>query len=113
MKWLERFGYGAENCGKVVSSRPSDDWKTMSAQQELVTFFSNQGRIKRRRMGSAFHLLGRRYSGTLTPTAPTAFRVWEHLPLLCVKFFCLALCCDYALTKQVTTFHGILVQKLQ
>ena len=28
-------------------------------------------------MGSAFHQLCPRYSGTLTPTAPTAFRLWD------------------------------------
>ena len=28
-------------------------------------------------MGSAFHQLCPRYSGTLTPTAPTAIRLWE------------------------------------
>ena len=28
-------------------------------------------------MGSAFHQLCPRYSGTLTPTAPTANRLWE------------------------------------
>ena len=28
-------------------------------------------------MGSAFHQLCPRYNGTLTPTAPTATRLWE------------------------------------
>ena len=28
-------------------------------------------------MGSAFHQLCPRYSGTLTPTAPTAIRLWD------------------------------------
>ena len=28
-------------------------------------------------MGSAFHQLCPRYNGTLTPTAPTANRLWE------------------------------------
>ena len=28
-------------------------------------------------MGSAFHQLCPRYSGTLTPTAPMAIRLWE------------------------------------
>ena len=28
-------------------------------------------------MGSTFHQLCPRYSGTLTPTAPTAIRLWE------------------------------------
>ena len=30
-----------------------------------------------RGMGSAFHQLCPRYSGTLTPTAPTTIRLWE------------------------------------
>ena len=30
-------------------------------------------------MGSAFHQLCPRYSGTVTPTAPTAKRLWETL----------------------------------
>ena len=30
-----------------------------------------------RRMGSAFHQLCPKYSGTLTPTAPSANRLWE------------------------------------
>ena len=36
-------------------------------------------------MGSAFHQLCPRYSGTLTPTAPTAIRLWDTftLPLQC------------------------------
>ena len=33
-------------------------------------------------MGSAFHQQCPRYSGTLTPTAPTANRLWETLHLL-------------------------------
>ena len=36
--------------------------------------FSNHGRIRQRK---AFHQLCPRYSGTLTPTAPTAIRLWE------------------------------------
>ena len=45
--------------------------------------FSNQARIgsERRRMGSAIHLLCTRYSGTLTPTAPTAIRFDKPLQL--------------------------------
>ena len=33
-------------------------------------------------MGSAFHQLCPRYSGTLTPTAPTANRLWKTFTLL-------------------------------
>ena len=41
--------------------------------------FSNKGRIKQRKemVGSAFHQMYPRYSGTLIPTAPTAIRLWE------------------------------------
>ena len=37
-------------------------------------------------MGSAFHQLCPRYSGTLTPTAPTAIRLWDTF-----TFFTIAL----------------------
>ena len=33
-------------------------------------------------MGSAFHQLCPRYSGSLTPTAPTAIRLWETFTFL-------------------------------
>ena len=33
-------------------------------------------------MGSAFHQLCPKYSGTLTPIAPTAIRLWETFPFL-------------------------------
>ena len=33
-------------------------------------------------MGSTFHQLCPRYSGTLTPTAPTAIRLWETFTFL-------------------------------
>ena len=36
-------------------------------------------------MGSAFHQLCPRYSGTLTPTAPTAIRLWDTLTLTLTK----------------------------
>ena len=38
-------------------------------------------------MGSAFHQLCPRYSGTLTPTAPTAIRLWDTF-----TFFICAAC---------------------
>ena len=41
---------------------------------------------ERRGMGSAFHQLCPRYSGTLTPTAPTAIRLWDTFTF----FLCLA-----------------------
>ena len=37
-------------------------------------------------MGSAFHQLCPRYSGTLTPTAPTANRLWETFTLTKVPY---------------------------
>ena len=37
-------------------------------------------------MGSAFHQLCPRYSGTLTPTAPTAIKLWDTFTV----FFSLA-----------------------
>ena len=46
----------------------------------LLQTGEGQGR-KRRGMGSAFHLMCPIYSGTLIPTAPTAIRLWENLPL--------------------------------
>ena len=41
-------------------------------------------------MGSAFHQLCPRYSGTLTPTAPTAIRLWDtfYWPFSSTKCFC-------------------------
>ena len=41
-------------------------------------------------MGSAFHQLCPRYSGTLTPTAPMAIRLWETFTffLLNVRRYC-------------------------
>ena len=38
-------------------------------------------------MGSAFHQLCPSYSGTLTPTAPTADRLWETFTFLPFKIF--------------------------
>ena len=35
-------------------------------------------------MGSAFHQLCPRYSGTLIPTAPTAIRLWETFSKYCI-----------------------------
>ena len=37
-------------------------------------------------MGSAFHQLCPRYHGTLTPSAPTANRLWETFTLLLFHF---------------------------
>ena len=40
-------------------------------------------------MDSAFHLLYPRYSGTLTPTAPMAVRLWEIFSFSLFTFFSL------------------------
>ena len=37
-------------------------------------------------MGSAFHQLCPRYSGTLTPTAPTANRLWDTFTFFVVSY---------------------------
>ena len=37
-------------------------------------------------MGSAFHQLCPRYSGTLTPTAPMAIRLWDTLTFFYISF---------------------------
>ena len=36
-------------------------------------------------MGSAFHQLCPRYIGTLTPTAPTAIRLWDTFTFFITK----------------------------
>ena len=38
-------------------------------------------------MGSAFHQLCPRYSGTLTPTAPTAIRLWDTFTYFACKWW--------------------------
>ena len=52
---------------------------SLSTQQKMGTFFRIREGLgsERRGMGSAFHQLCPRYSGTLTPTAPTAIRLWD------------------------------------
>ena len=57
---------------------------TLSTQQKMGTFFElrKDKAAKRRGMDSAFHQLCPRYSGTLTPTAPTVIRI--HLPYECI-----------------------------
>ena len=88
VEWSETLGYGAESHRKFVRSRetrfchPSDDWKTLSVNSAENGYFSNQERVNQRKderkgMGSASHQLCPRYSGPLTPTAPTAIRLRE------------------------------------
>ena len=40
-------------------------------------------------MGSAFHQLCPRYSGTLTPTAPTAIRLWDTFTFTFLYISCI------------------------
>ena len=60
----------------------------LSTQQQMGTF-SNKGKegSKWRGMGSAFHQLCPRSSGTLTPTAPRAIRLWETFTFLFAKVY--------------------------
>ena len=64
----------------AVSREPCGDWKTLfvnpAENGNLFRIREGQG-SERRGMSSAFHQLCPRYSGTLTPTAPTAIRLWE------------------------------------
>ena len=77
VEWLERLDYGAESRGWAS---PCYDWKTLSVNPAVNGYLfrirEDKGR-ERRGMGSAFHQLCPKYSGTLTPTAPTAIRLWE------------------------------------
>ena len=63
---------------------------SLSTQQKMGTFFElGKDKVSERRgMGSAFHQLCPRYSGTLTPTAPTAIRLWDTFTF---TFLCKAL----------------------
>ena len=58
-------------------------------------------------MGSAFHQLCPRYSGTLTPTAPTAIRLWDTFTLFTFKTVLLFLKPDYfPLKSQLSNYTG-------
>ena len=83
VKWLEQLGYSAES-RRIAwvrgSASPCGDWKTLSvnpAVNEYLFRIREGYGSERRGMGSAFHQLCPRYSGTLTPTAPMANRLWE------------------------------------
>ena len=52
-------------------------------------------------MGSAFHQLCPRYSGTLTPTAPTAIRLWETFTILISRDPCI---CDMEVVNKEGVF---------
>ena len=57
---------------------------SLSTQQKMGTFFElgKDKAAKGEGWGSAFHQLCPRYSGTLTPTAPTAIRLWDTFTFL-------------------------------
>ena len=83
VEWLEQLDYGAESCLKVVSSRLGFAVRRLEnslcqSSSEWVPF-SNWGRQRKERTGLRLHQLCPRYSGTLTPTAPTAMRLWERV----------------------------------
>ena len=84
VEWLEWLGDGAESCQMGVSSRlgsPSEYWKTLTVDPAVNGYLfqirEGYGR-ERSEMGSTFHLLFPRYSGTLIPTAPQL--LWLPLP---------------------------------
>ena len=62
-------------------------------------------------MGSAFHQLCPRYSGTLTPTAPTAIRLWDTftftLPVISGRWEedSIKLCAMELVPRLVHVFH--------
>ena len=88
VEWLEQLGYGAESRRKAWvrgSASPCGDWKTLSVNPAVngYLFRIREGYgSERKGTGSAFHQLCPRYSGTLTPTAPTAIRLWETFTFL-------------------------------
>ena len=56
------------------------DWKNLSVNPAInrYLFLYKEGYgSERRGMASAFHQLCRRYSGTLSVTAPAAIRLWK------------------------------------
>ena len=81
VEWLERLGCGAESRRKARVggwASPCDDWKPLSVNPAVNGYLCRikEGYGSRRRgMGSAFHHLCPRYSGTLTPTTPTDNRL--------------------------------------
>ena len=56
-------------------------------------------------MGSAFHQLCPRYSGTLTPTAPTAIRLWDTVTFYLFGTGLMKTCCFG--TNMIQTFCDI------
>ena len=91
VEWLEWLSYGAESRRKARVpgwALACGDWKTLyvgpAVNGYLFLIREGQG-SKRRGMDSAFHQLCPRYSGILTPTAPTTYRLWETFTFLTGK----------------------------
>ena len=97
-EWLERLDYSSESHHKVVSSRLGFTMRRLenslsvnpAVNGYLFQIRESQG-SKRRGMGSAFHHLCPRYSGTLTSTATMAIRLWETFTFL-LSFYPTLLC---------------------
>ena len=64
-------------------------------------------------MGSAFHQLCPRYSGTLTPTAPTAIRLWETFTFEHQLFVCKLYALDCIRIKRIVPVFAICVNQLK
>ena len=82
VEWLERLDYGAESRRKVVSSRLGSAMRRLENSVNPAVngylFRIREGLgSERRGMGSVFHQLCPRYSGTLTLTAPRIIRLLE------------------------------------
>ena len=69
---------------------PCDDCKTLSVNPAVNKYpFSNKGRIRQRKEKDELRLSSAvcpRYSGTLTPTATTAVRLWETFTYIDVLY---------------------------
>ena len=77
-EWLERLGYRAESCqGHDFEARLHHPMSVNPVVNGYLFRIREGQGSKRRGMGSTFHWLCPGYSGTLTPTAPMAIRLWE------------------------------------
>ena len=87
VEWLKRLDYSTESRRKVVSSklgfamRRLENSVNLAVNEYLFRIREGSG-SERRGMGSTFHQLCPRYSGALTPTAPTVIRLWETFTFL-------------------------------
>ena len=81
VEWLEWLCCGAESHRKrefEAGLRYAMTGNSLCQRSSKWEAFLNSGMIRHRkkRDGLPFHQLCPRYSGTLTPTAPTAIRLW-------------------------------------